>query len=118
MSEKCSPCEKVFTAYTAPGAGDLASRFRGTAANTGTRRQTAFSMLISVRGVLFQADDHGRARDVLEARVLHPELVVRVGVDRDGRRDVAESRADQGQPGGALADGGFALPFERGVHQR
>ena len=47
-------------------------------ANVGTRRHTTFSMLISVRGVVLQADDHGRAGDVLHPPVLDPELVVEV----------------------------------------
>ena len=67
---------------------------------------------------LLLADDDGGSGDVLEARVLNPELVGIARVDIDGRRHVAEGVADEGQAGLMFADGGFALALEGRIDQR
>ena len=62
--------------------------------------------------VLFIADDHGGARDILESRVLHPELIGIAPRDLDADGHIPERAADDGEAGHVLADGGFTLPIE------
>src|SRR5262249_17237578 len=70
------------------------------------------------RRILLVADDDDRLADVLEPAVSRPQLIriIRVDGDRDG--DAAERVPDEGESGHVLADGGFALSFERRVDHR
>ena len=66
----------------------------------------------------FQAHDHGRPADVLEAGVLDEQVVGPPGFDLDRGRQVLELGTDQREPGRRLADPGLALALEARVEQR
>ena len=87
-------------------------------ANTGTRRQTAFSMLICVRGLSSRLTITAGPEISSKRASFTQSSSCEFGFDGDRGGHVAKLRADQRESGGALADGGLALAFEGRVHQR
>ncbi len=69
-------------------------------------------------GVVLVADGDGGAADVLETRVLDPQLFVVMRIDVDGLRHIAETVVVEGEASFVLADGGLALSFKGGIEQR